>query len=408
MSLPRRLSALVVNYRTARFARACLLSLEREWLAAGGARDALELVVVDNASPNERAEDLAALERCGARVVRSAENLGYARGANFALAHSSGEPGDWVAVLNPDVFFLPGSLAALFAEEAIPRLGLLAPACYVDPGCEVALPPHRPPTVRDFLADVAAEHLPSIARGRARDRSLRAERVWRMDDGRFVLPMLSGAALFFRRALLDVLGHGGLFDERYPLYFEDTDLARRVRAAGYESLFESRARIVHHWARSSGVGADFDGDPNARFRISRRAYVERWHGRLAARAIDALSHATEARGPSERCPPIHSFEALGPCVDPPEIRFPRRERWVVELALAPHFPLAAGVLVDGDRWSFGPRAWEWIFAGRYWLRALEPQTARCVAAWTFDKTTPARQDPLTLEETAGDRGALRG
>ncbi|MCE9593530.1 MAG: glycosyltransferase [Planctomycetes bacterium] len=406
MSLPRRLSALVVNYGTARFASACLASLEREWLAAGGAREQLELVVVDNASPHERPEDLVALEARGARLIRATENLGYARGANLALAHSSGAPDDWVAVLNPDLFFLPGSLAALFAEAALPRLGLLAPACYVDPTCELALPPHQPPTLGDFVADVAAEHSPAVALRRASSRARRAEAVWRSNDACLALPMLSGAALFFPRTTLVALRGSGLFDERFPLYFEDTDLALRVRDAGLVNVFESRARIVHHWARSSGVGADFDGEPNARFHVSRRAYVERRHGKLAARAIDALSLAAEARGPSERCPPIHAFEALGCRAEAPELRFPRRENWVVELALAPHFPLAAGVLVDGERWRFNPRAWEWLFAGRYWLRALEPSTARCVAAWTFDKTSAARQDPLTLEETARDRGAL--
>ncbi|MCC6406050.1 MAG: glycosyltransferase family 2 protein [Planctomycetes bacterium] len=404
MTLPRRLSALVVNYGTARFAAACVASLAREWLAAGGERGALELVVVDNASPNESERDLAALERVGARLVRSKENLGYARGANLALAHSAGERDDWIAVLNADLCFLPGSLEALFRSPASPRLGLLAPACYVDPACELALPPHRPPSVASTLAELAAEHSPDAARRLATQRARFAERVWAARDARLELPLLSGAALFAPRTTLARLG--GLFDERYPLYYEDTDLARRVRAHDLACEFEPRARIVHHWARSSGVGAEFEADPRARFRVSQRAYFERWHGAFAARALAALDEASSRRAPVERCPPIHPLVELGPCATAPELVLPRAGRWVIELAMTPHFPLAAGVLVDGERWRASPRAWEWFFPGRYYLRALDRGSFECAGAWTFDKTSPARQDPLSLEETARDRGAL--
>jgi GT2 family glycosyltransferase len=405
MTLPRRLSALVVNYGTARFARTCVASLAREWRAAGGAQDALEVVVVDNPSPRDEREELAALEGDGVRVLRAGENLGYAGGANFALAATRGEHDDWLAVLNPDLCFLPGSLAALFAEPLSARLGVLAPACFVDPACALALPPLALPSVAGQLAELASEHSPELALRLANVRARRADRVWRETHARLELPMLSGAALFLPRATLERVD--GLFDARYPLYYEDTDLAKRVHAAGLENVFEPRARIVHHWARSSGVGAEFEADPRARFRKSLFAYFERWHGALAARLVADVELASARRAPHERCPPIHDFVDLGALTAPPELALPRSADWLVELALTPHFPLAAGASISGARWRIAPRTWEWLFPGRYWLRALSRPNLAFGAAWTFDKTSPARQDPLSLDETAADRGASR-
>lgn len=402
MTLPRRLSASIVDYRATRFARHAVQSLVAEWLSAGGARDALDVVVVDNAPGVTPRAEHAALEAAGARVVVASENLGYARGANLALEHARFRgAGDWIAVLNPDVGFLPGSLAALFRGPFGEDLGVLAPATFVDPTCELALPPHRTPSVASLRAELAAEHDVDAARRLARRRAVRAERVWGAREP-LELPMLSGAALFLPAAQLARLG--GLFDPRYPLYYEDTDLARRACAAGLACVFEPRARIVHHWARSSGVGAEFEADPRARFRISLRAYFERWHGAEAAREIELAAERAERLPSAGRCPPIHPLTSLGAVDAAPELVFPRAARWLVELALTPHFPLAAGALVDGRSWRLGPRAWEWLFPGRYFVRALDRDTFEVGGAWSFDKTTPARQDPLTLDETARDRG----
>ncbi len=59
-------------------------------------------------------------------------------------------------------------------------------------------------------------------------------------------PMFSALAL--RRAALDDVG---LFDEAFPLYFNDVDLAYRLRQGGWSIILEPAAKVVHHYGQSS-------------------------------------------------------------------------------------------------------------------------------------------------------------
>jgi GT2 family glycosyltransferase len=59
-------------------------------------------------------------------------------------------------------------------------------------------------------------------------------------------PMASALAL--RRAALDQVG---LFDESFPLYFNDVDLCYRLRQAGWRIVFEPAAQVLHHHGQST-------------------------------------------------------------------------------------------------------------------------------------------------------------
>nr|MCU0270668.1 glycosyltransferase family 2 protein [Acidimicrobiales bacterium] len=61
-----------------------------------------------------------------------------------------------------------------------------------------------------------------------------------------------GGGVLLRRAYLE---HVGLFDERFFLYYEDTDLSWRGRRRGWRYVYEPTAVVRHHHASSSGVGS---------------------------------------------------------------------------------------------------------------------------------------------------------
>src|SRR5262247_1302326 len=107
------LAALIVNYNTGSYAECCVESLLHEWAREGRAREKLTLVLVDNASPLPQEEYLKRIEALGVTVIRSPENLGYARGMNLCYAHTRGTSGDVVAILNPDLHFLRGTVGML-------------------------------------------------------------------------------------------------------------------------------------------------------------------------------------------------------------------------------------------------------------------------------------------------------
>jgi GT2 family glycosyltransferase len=311
---------------------------------------------------------------------------GQGRGAHsITESYDDGERG-W---LGPQWVLLPGALAALVSAAEQPGVGAVGPLASVDPQGLVLLPCNVEPSPGELLRTFLVHTSPVYARAGARVRLAR-NRAWWGSGAALDAELLSGACLLLPRAVCRRLGE--LFDPGFPLYFEDTDLCRRLRQLGLRLRHEPRARIVHHWARSTGVA--FSDETQRRYAVGLERYSRKWYGGLGASASTSLTRVLRRLAPR----PIHAFEDLGRLARPFALHIPQPEPWVIELALAPSFLLTAGVLGDGARWSLPQRAWEWLFAGRYWLRATHRASGALLGAWTFEKTTPARAEPLREDE----------
>ena len=86
-----------------------------------------------------------------------------------------------------------------------------------------------------------------------------------VDEGQYDEPAdvfaWCGGAVLLKRAYLDDVG---TFDERFFIYYEDTDLSWRGRLRGWRYVYEPGAVVRHHHAQSSGVGS-----PSFRFHTER-------------------------------------------------------------------------------------------------------------------------------------------
>jgi GT2 family glycosyltransferase len=391
-----RLSALIVNYRSGAFTLACARSLRAAWEGAGRAPESLEVVVADNQPHELDQAPLRELEAEGARILRLPRNAGYSGGANQALETSSGGPDDLVCVLNPDLFFAGNSLEPLIeCLDAHPACGAAAPAGFLDPSFALHLPPQSLPSPRQLLAAQRAIACPRRAALHAARRARLALSVW---TARSPLPseMLSGACMLLRRSVVARLG--GLFDEGYPLYFEDADLCRRIARHGLALLHVPRSRIVHHWARSSGAGEETLAPVEALWRTSRDRYLERHHGDRALARVRQGEAKLEDIPAERRFRPFHDFTDLGLLDAAPELSWWREAPFVVEIGMGPLFLLAAGALGTGARWRCPATAWEWFFAGTYHARALTRNGGELLGAWTFRKESRARTRPLEIGE----------
>ena len=105
------------------------------------------------------------------------------------------------------------------------------------------------PTAVDIVNNVGSE---LYRRGFAGDRGFEQVDTGQYDEPAEVFAWCGGAVLLAR----DYLDAVGLFDERFFLYYEDTDLAWRGRLAGWSYWYEPAAVVRHHHASSSGVGSD--------------------------------------------------------------------------------------------------------------------------------------------------------
>lgn len=398
------LCALIVNYNTGSYAVSCVESLQREWAREGRDPARLSIVCVDNASPTDQSEFLTRLEGLGVEVVRSEENLGYARGMNLAYERTDGAPGDAVAVLNPDLFFLPGAIGTmidyLFDH---PECGCVDPATCIDALGVFNLPRNLLPTPVEHWRVTLAQLTPAFARRYSRYRLRRALEWWGTDQP-VASDMLSGCCLFLRRAVVERMGR--VMDPRYPLYFEDTDLFRTLRGMGLTVVHHGGARILHHWSRSALVGGDFDHEPQRRHDISRDLYYAKFYGPLGRLAV-AAANALHRRWPKDRLGrPMAELEHLGDFDGPLELTLPREARFLIEISVNPTFIICGGIFGEGASWVCPEEAWEWLFQLDYYVRAVDLDTLETLGTWSFRKTSAGRNHAMTSEEIEALEGRL--
>lgn len=272
------ISAIFVNYRSAVLTRAAAESFRRSAREAGVLA---EVIVVENSADLAEAAALAGLAD---RTLSPGRNLGFAGGLNEGLRAARG---DVLFLANPDVVFLPGSVAAL--EAAVRHTGVAAagPAFFLDAAMTIHLPPAEEPhpfdlARRKLSMDPASAERVFLRRlrrvRRAVARTKRRETV--------AAEALSGALVVTTRR---TLGRVGLFDEGYPLYYEENDWQRRLRRAGGTLLCVGAARVVHRYGQSTRK------EPRAAswFAESERRYFTRHFGERGNRALAALALAPQ-------------------------------------------------------------------------------------------------------------------
>ncbi len=228
------LSIIILNYNSLKLTRRCV-----EVLGAEGRKD-MELIVVDNASAGHEAGQLRALLPW-ARVVANARNLGYGAGNNVGIRAARGE---YVLILNPDVEIRWAEVEKMLAyAKAHCDVGAMGPQLKY-PNSTIQDSYRRFPRLLDLLIKRTHLHRVSFLRRRM-DHYL----MYHVDP-HTVQPVdwLVGACLLLPRAALE---KAGLFDERFFLFMEDTDLCRRLWEAGYNVVYFPQAQAMHHHKRLS-------------------------------------------------------------------------------------------------------------------------------------------------------------
>jgi N-acetylglucosaminyl-diphospho-decaprenol L-rhamnosyltransferase len=230
------LCAVVLNYNSFEDTRACVASLLQL-----GIVPPRNIVVVDNASPDGSGPRLQN-ELAGIKVVLSPRNGGFAFGVNLGFAHA----GDcaYYLVLNPDTRFQQNNLALALAEfERDPRLGVLG-LNLVNPDGSLQYSARRFYSVLTVLLRRSSMGKWRMFR-RLHDEHMMLE-AW--NGGAFDTDWIIGGGFIARRSAIDALGG---FDEGYFLYVEDTDLCRRMWAAGWKVKAIPAVRLIHAHARAS-------------------------------------------------------------------------------------------------------------------------------------------------------------
>src|SRR5271157_4616713 len=231
--------------------RDCLLSI-----AQSTAGSSYEVVVVDDGSTDETPEMLGRIE--GLIQLRNDVNLGFIASCNRGAAAARGE---FLVFLNNDTLVTYGWLEALRRTfDDIPGTGLA--------GAKLLYPDGRLQEAGGVIWHDAS----GWNYGKFDDPDHPKYNFAREVD------YCSGACLMVRRALFQHLG--GFDTEFKPAYYEDTDLAFKIRHAGQKVIYQPLARIVHHEGLTSGRSVR--SGVKSHQLVNQAKFRRRWGERLAA------------------------------------------------------------------------------------------------------------------------------
>ncbi len=243
-------SIVIPVYNHARHTLACLRAL-----AAHPPATPCEILVIDDGSSDDTAAWMARID--GLRYYRREENGGFIAACNDGLRLARGQ---YVVLLNNDTVPQPGWLDALLDTFAhVPEAGLV--------GAQLLYPDGRLQESGGVVFDDGS------CWSYGRFESAEDPRYASLRDADYC----SGAALAIPRALFEQLG--GL-DTRYaPAYYEDTDLAFKVRAAGRRVLVQPASRVVHDEGTSNGT--DTGSGVKAWQVRNQQVFADKWRDALA-------------------------------------------------------------------------------------------------------------------------------
>ena len=231
-------------------------------------------VVVDNASTDDT---VARLRRRGVDPVTLADNLGWNAGNNRGLERCPGDT-DFVLLVNPDVAVPSRALDALIGALDDAAVGAAAPWLRTGDSYRAGVAPSY------GLADAffGVFGLRRLRDGRL-ERRVRRHRSLTLPASAYP----EGSCLLLRREVIDRVGP---LDERFFVYFDDVDLARRLAALGLHPRLVGDAVVEERPGKGSRAapGGSEEEERVARYLMHLAAelrYYDKWYGSSVARLI---------------------------------------------------------------------------------------------------------------------------
>lgn len=207
----------------------------------------LTIIAIDNGSAEKLDLKNDSWGNINLKLIRNEKNLGFSGGHNVAIQYALENGADYVLILNNDTYTDKNFLEEMIkAAEGDDRIGILSPKIYFAPGFEFHKDKYKKQELGRVFWYAGGEMDWNNVLGHHRG-------VDQVDKGQFdkaeETELATGCCMLIKKEVFEKIG---IFDDKYYLYYEDSDLSIRAKKAGFKIVYVPKSTIFHKNAGSAG------------------------------------------------------------------------------------------------------------------------------------------------------------
>ncbi len=348
-------TAIIVNYYTSHFLPPLLEILDNDPLINS-------IIVVDNSRESGLPEILKKYRKT--RMISFPQNVGFAAAINQVAKRVNS---DWLLVVNPDTLPDHDCVEKLLSGAEKTNALIAGPRFYWDEMKIFRLPPALGYSWWTHVGMDSSSKFELDARLLYFYWNIRFERFWNETEP-FFEPFLSGACMLIRNDK-NFFRSARIFDERFFLYYEDTDLCVRAVADYKPVICVPGANMIHYWDQSPSVRK------SSLMTESGNKFWEKYY-------VDPI--------PTINAKVITPFEIvnLGKINESPFFHFETEintKQMIFEFGVNHFFVPNAQAIVSGETFNFPKPIWDRLPSGTYLTRLREYFLNRTIMLWKWTK-----------------------
>lgn len=253
MESKQKISFIIINYKDSPYLDKCIASIFKN--ATNFPR---EIIIVNNLSKYFNISQ-------NVKILEISENKGFGNACNIGAREAQGKI---FCFLNPDTEMISNDFEKIISEfEKDKKIGIIGPKLINENN-----------NIQEWCVGVERNFW-DIAKNNFGLKS--SQKIWKSEK-KTECAWVSGASMFIRKDLFEKLGG---FDEKFFLYFEDTDLCKRARNLNYKILYFPKFTVKHFGGRS------FDSikEQKKHYYSSQDYYFEKHFGKITANLVKLIS-----------------------------------------------------------------------------------------------------------------------
>lgn len=234
------LSVIITHHQTPTLLKLCLKAMKENITDVD-----YELIVTD-CKADSKNDDLVKKLFPKARIISFSKNVGYAKIVNAGINSAKG---DYILILNADIIITRDAVSKMMEfMDQDENVGIIGPQLL---------------SFKNTCQD-SCFRFPTFGAILARRTFLSKTKWGKQKIGQFTVQndqftpqevdWLQGSAMLVRKKSISQVG---LWDERFFMYFEDTDWCRRFWQRNYKVVFLPTARMYHYYGRQSKKWGEF-------------------------------------------------------------------------------------------------------------------------------------------------------